>query len=478
MPASRAVWSISVACATVTDENGTPVTISISGGGYVQLTMDATTTGKIDALDIGGATARTHVTITTPFGTTTSIGEISADGSVASIVAPHVVLDGNMTINGTAAQIVLGDVTAASGAEDVLSIDQKLASDGQTHAFPAGKLATAITLGNVQDLQIDSDMAIKSLKAVSWLDGQSSGQLDSITAPSLANLMVTGASGHPGDFQPDVTLNGSGASMPALTASIAGTVSVGDWTVGNVRSLTVGRWFTGTLTSSGTVGLIATRLNRNSGAADGSFAATLDVEHGSVSAAYIFGNLSGQWTIISAGNITVGADVNQWTGIFSQEAAPTRALSSLKVAGSIMSSDILSNGNIGSIQAGTITDSNIYAGYLDAGDFAASALAGLPATPLDDTVFNPYASIGSVTVRGLLESRSHVDSFINSDIVAAKLGTMNIAYAKFDNTGKKFGLAANSITRLNYHDATTSYTWPNPTDATPESFTDFIIRVV
>jgi hypothetical protein len=95
------------------------------------------------------------------------------------------------------------------------------------------------------------------------------------------------------------------------------------------------------------------------------------------------------------------------------------------------------------------------------------------------TVFDTLGSIASLTIRGQQNAGSFINSFVNSDIAAYHLGIMNLAYAQVNNGGTPFGLAAHSLSRLLYHDATTHYTWPNGVDtSSPAPMTDLITRLV
>ncbi len=409
---------------TLIDANGTPVTYTIAGGGFIQLTLDSTQT-HVDRLDVVNPTAATRVTISTPGGTTTDIGEIDVHGSLNALVAPTVVMDGNVTLDGTVRTLMLGKMgTATGGAEKTLAIG----------APPAGTVRAGATLnlGSVYDLSISSSTPISSLTAVSWLDDESASAKDTIVAPSLGRLMITGRPGQRGDFQADVTVNGGGQAIPAIQlVNIAGDVSQSNWNVG------------------------------------------------AISTAIIGGDLAGQWQATSLRSLIVRGNMDGWTGLLTQRAVANShalTLGSLNVMGSITASNVIVAGDIGAVTAAAMNNSEIYAGYLA----VAPASVALPtAQQMIPTVFDTLGSIASLTIRGQQNAGSFINSFVNSDIAAYHLGIMNLAYAQVNNGGTPFGLAAHSLSRLLYHDATTHYTWPNGVDtSSPAPMTDLITRLV
>jgi hypothetical protein len=114
-------------------------------------------------------------------------------------------------------------------------------------------LATRATfsakMGRVANLQLHSDLAIKSLTAVDWRDSfgtQESIDLglvdaaDTLDAPSLSSLKITGKTGVSGDFAADLNITGDATKTNLSAASIAGGMSNSLWTIsGGLRTLTV-----------------------------------------------------------------------------------------------------------------------------------------------------------------------------------------------------------------------------------------------
>ncbi len=181
-------------------------------------------------------------------------------GSLRSFTAKGVNLTGDFNVDGSLGTLVLGDVGTA-GASDI----------AMTIGSTGDRTTLAATFGRVSNLQLTSDIAIKSLTVVDWRDDFDGA--DTISAPSLASLKVTGRSGVDGDFAADLVLDGSATASNLGTVKIAGDVVNRDWTIsGGLKSLTV----TGSVTDS-TIRTSGTMSKVTVGAAIGSdFLAGID----------------------------------------------------------------------------------------------------------------------------------------------------------------------------------------------------------
>ena len=178
---------------SATDVLGHPTIVSwsLKGGGFGTLTPNGKTlqtsnTGAASTLSATVPAGSAHVKLSgINFGKfigTAALGAIDVGGAVFAT-------EGIKTLT-------LGDLTG-----------QALMLIGQQVTNPDAK--TTITLGNVQNFSLQSDMPIATLSAKSWIDTAGSAN-DAITAPSLGALRVGG------DFEADVTL-----SEDALTSAIA-----------------------------------------------------------------------------------------------------------------------------------------------------------------------------------------------------------------------------------------------------------------
>jgi len=135
------------------------------------------------------------------------------------------------------------------------------------------------------------------------------------------------------------------------------------------------------------------------------------------------------------------------------DAAAKQSLATMTVAGWLDGAEIRAPSAIGSVTAGGLRHSLIYAGVKD-------GVTGLPDPTTD---FGALVSIRTVTVKGL---KTEPFSTIDSDIAAYSLGTITLAGIQFtnklpDDTPVPFGLAGHTLTRLNYRDAAAAYSWPN-----------------
>ena len=110
------------------------------------------------------------------------------------------------------------------------------------------------------------------------------------------------------------------------------------------------------------------------------------------------------------------------------------ALGSLTVNGWIDSSQIISQGNIGTVTAGAMINSVCFAGVSPAYLVDVNAADGVLDLPpvLDDT-FNETATINSIAIKGIKSENPLY--FINSNIAAKNVSSMYIAYPKYDNAG-------------------------------------------
>jgi cyclophilin family peptidyl-prolyl cis-trans isomerase len=130
---------------------------------------------------------------------------------------------------------VTGFVAATSG---VKSITLGNVSGGGTMLLGAfSKAASAktnLTLGSVNDLNAQSLMPLGKVSAREWLD--TGGAHESIVAPSLSSLRITGGDGARGDFGVDVNLvRNATLSTFSVAGLVTGSTIVTQGNVGTVR---------------------------------------------------------------------------------------------------------------------------------------------------------------------------------------------------------------------------------------------------
>jgi hypothetical protein len=107
-----------------------------------------------------------------------------------------------------------------------------------------------------------------------------------------------------------------------------------------------------------------------------------------------------------------------------------QALGKLTVKGAIADSRIESGGTIGSVKAGRLLNSEVYAGITGADRFPSTAAA-----------FANEAAILKLTLR----APAGTTAFENSVVAANNLGKINLGLVGTDNAGAPFGLAADAI---------------------------------
>jgi hypothetical protein len=271
---------------------------------------------------------------------------------------------------------------------------------------------------------------------------------DVIAAPSLATLTVKGDTkiSRPlaGDFAADLTLNGTGVAATAKTlgaVTVKGKIDAATWSVtGAAGAITAG--------STGT-------------AWDATFTKAIT----SVTASTLSG------TLHAASIGTVKADnIIQLTLGLTQAVSPTiKALGTLTVKNAIDSSDIRAAGNIGTVTAGKMLHSRLFAGV-------PSSVSALPQTSAD---FAAVATIAKVVVTGTANLAD--PGLLDSYIAASKITSASITRFAASNNGVPDGLAADSIASLTLKTATSTVTKTNlttPTSDASASGDDFFVRIV
>jgi hypothetical protein len=148
-----------------------------------------------------------------------------------------------------------------------------------------------------------------------------------------------------------------------------------------------------------------------------------------------FGTVAGaDVTATSIGKMNLAGSMTDSTlSVEDPFAAALTSLTALTVKGPISGSRVSSVGSIGSVRAGGLVNSEIYAGVV--------STERLPAAPAN---FLNEAGIGRLT----LVAPRGASAFDNSVVAANNLGRLNLGVVDTDNGGTPFGVAADSITAL------------------------------
>jgi len=352
------------------DACGVSVTFALTGGGYGEIAGDV----NFEQINLFGTTEKSVLTISSKL--QTSIGDIDSNGPVKSIKAKNANLRGNITIAGSLVNLLIKDVNN--------STDHTISIGSSTNP----KLTSLLVFGRAADLTINSDMPLKAISSIEWLDGR-------IDAPSIIAIVTKGNKklGIAGDLNLEIQ------NYPSITTvKAAGTIS-GAWNCTKIKSL-------------------------------------------------------------SASNIN--------DAVLSLDQEPNLkvlALGSLKVKNHITDSQIISDGNVGTISVGAMINSLCFAGIK-------SDVNGLADLPSD---INVPASFKNISIKGV---KGEPNAFINSNIAAETISTASLKYPQTDNESVPFGISAGFIKSLKIKNASSAASFKNLTlPADNNDFDDFKIRL-
>ena len=278
------------------DEDWDTVTVTLggrNGSAIVTRGVAEGEQGDIVSIEANGTDLGSVVTISTPRGSETTVGNVVVHGSLGRFDGRTTDLLGSFTVDGTIDTLLFDDVA-----------DEHMIAIGRPDEIP---VATAIELDHVSDLSIDTDTPIRSLTVTEWLDAD--GTADIVRAPWIDALTIVG------DFEADVAVGG--ADIPALAlgaASIAGNVADSTWTVtGDVGSIAIGDAENWTLAVSGDLESLA--MGVFSGAVDVDGDVGSITAHGEVAGSLAVGGnlnrLDAHEGISAEGSLGVGGDLGR-----------------------------------------------------------------------------------------------------------------------------------------------------------------------
>lgn len=199
--------------AIYTDASGDRVTISIKGPGSGTVRFSGAAGGNADAigLTLDGTTAATSVVVKAPRDGT-SLGDIVVNGSLKAFTGKTTDLAGNLTAAGSIGKLALRN-----------------AGGGRTITYSGAGAPASMMFGSVADLSVASVVAIKSLKATQWLDGDAIP--DTIAAPLIQSIATRGEFG--AGVTTDTLVKGKFGSLngsDVRAASGIGTITAGAMT--------------------------------------------------------------------------------------------------------------------------------------------------------------------------------------------------------------------------------------------------------
>jgi hypothetical protein len=328
----------------LTDCDGNNVTFSLTGGGYGEIDACDCTFSTITLFD---TTEKSALTISTKGKVHTSVGNIICNGPMKSITAKTAKLSGDITI-GSALN---------------------------------PKSAVTIAFDRTDDLDINSEMPIKSITATDWTGG-------SINAPSVSGIAIKGDKKRSIAGNLDIDVNVDGA---------IGTVNVAGW-------------------------------------------------------------LESPWDCCSVKSITAFRAYDFYLTLHQKPDPKILALGKLTIKEGFYWSRIISSGNIGTFTVAAMRQSSCFAGVADACsvDLNADDVCDLP--PVLDDTFNQTATIKSIMIKGI--KGDDATYFVNSNIAAATVSSMSIAYPEYNNGGIPFGITMwNDPKAFTIKDANGTHSW-------------------
>jgi hypothetical protein len=394
------------------DDNGIAVKVLLSGPGSAEAWFPHEGQANLGRIVLTATTATSTLSITpVKYGTKTTVGPIDVQGSLGSLTAAAVTLQGDLGIGGTLGRLSLDGLTGGT-----IYIG----------GLPTARTGPALTFGQVVDGSVVSTMLIGSITAKRWLDGD--GAPDTITAPRLGTLSITGDALHKlaGDFAAGLVLSGLGETTytkTLTTVAIRGSAAPALWDVsGKVGAVTVG----------GSVGA----AGRPWQLANATALASLNL--GQVADATV--TVGGTIGTIRAKFWTDGAiQAQKITSITTTGIAKT--LTTPAVSG-----DFGANVTLNNAASKTPLLAMTLAGWLDGatinsnnGPLGAFTMVGMH----DSTIQAGTAKIAGVTVKGILNAPQYF--FINSSISAYTLGTISIKAVQGDSSSQPFGISGHTV---------------------------------
>jgi hypothetical protein len=329
---------------TFTDCDNNSVTFKLTGPGSI--VMDDANC-SFSEITLNGTTDKSQFTISTKGKAHTSVGSITCNGPMKSITAKTAKLSGSITIG---------------------------------HSSNP-KSAVTIVFDQAEELNIDSNMPIKSITAFGW-----SG---SLTAPSVGSI----------------------TTKSDKKRSIAGNLDIDVNVDSVINSVNVAGW------------------------------------------------LESSWDCCSVKSMTAYAADDFYLTLRQKPDPKILALGKLTIKNGFYWSRIISSGNIGAVTVAAMRQSVCFAGVADACmvDLNADDVCDLP--PVLDDTFNQTATIKSIMIKGI--KGDDATYFVNSNIAAANILSVSMAYPAYTNAGVPFGISMwnNPTKTFTIIDANGTHSW-------------------
>ncbi|MDB5294534.1 MAG: hypothetical protein JWO31_517 [Phycisphaerales bacterium] len=404
VPTVGADGVLSLAYGSAEGQADITVTATAADGSTVQSAFAVASGAQV--VQLGGDTGNSAVTFTDADGTVGTLtlkGPGAASVRIGGTATTQAAAKGKLTVAGTGATldlVTLTGTTAATtvtlsgkGGDKVVSL-AGLSADGPLKSISAkgvaltGGLSTtgavgAVTLGSATGATIN--LGGTTADAAGTLTVGAMVDSDITTNAPMKAVKLASATSTNDD--PEVIAAVGGLDALTVTGDLASDVVLsGDH---NLRSLKVGGTLTGDVTAHQ---LFAVSVK---GAATGS-------------------------------TVTATHDANEYATAAEANAKANQAIGSFKVGGAMSGVSILSAGSVGSVSAGSMTDSTVFAG------------------PTGTTLPLTLAALSSPATLGSLKTRS-----LAGTLVAARfLGKLSVGTVATGTGGQATGFAADRITQL------------------------------
>ncbi len=433
-------------------------------------------------------TGPTHFTITQPEVNVLAPGEdttftVTLDTTVVGVFEDTISFDNNdvdidtfsFTVKGTVAPWEFGNVPGNKKntkftAPDVCGVSVTFGLTGggygeivgdanfdQVNLYSTGD-KSQLTITAKTETSVGDINDVNSLKSITAKTTNLRGNIT--IGGSLASLIINDVNN---STDHTITVGPSSKSKATVSLSFDRVADLALNSQTPIKAISATEWLAGEINAP-SIGAIATKGNKKLKiAGDLDVNVALGTSAGTIKTA---GTLSGEWNCntikgVSALNIT-SATLN----LDQEPNLKVLALGGLTVKNHITNSQIISDGNIGTINAGAMINSVCFAGIKD-------GVTGLPDPSVD---INVSASIKSITVKGV---KKDPNSFINSNIAAANILSATLNYPQSDNGGTPFGVSADYIKSLKIKNASgKTITLKNRSlPADNNDFDDFKIRL-
>ncbi|HTK73887.1 MAG TPA: peptidylprolyl isomerase [Gemmataceae bacterium] len=373
------------------------ITVTATGMDNVPVTGKFTAGVGLLAVNLGGTSGAKVVTFKDADGTDT---KIALKGSGAATVS----------FSGTGLTQTSSKGTVAVAGTNVAAADiSATGTDAKTSIAIAGRGGdNNVTLGG-----ISTDGPAKSISARNTILG---GNLT--TGGALGSLLMGAVDGG------TVQIGGAASDKPASAIVIGAGMDANITSAPAIKSLRTASFASSDMT-----------LETITAPAVGSIATTSDLAEnvtvaGPVKSIKVGGNLTGTVAADSIGMLAVRGDVSNANIQLNQAfSAKGRDLGVFNVGGTIANTVLRSTGNIGTVTADSLNASTIFAGV----DPATTGL------PLAASEFTSAATLQQLKLK---------TGYTASNVAAKNLGKLSVGTLQTNNSGQRFGFAADKIALL------------------------------